>query len=261
MSSRGKFIDNGSLKKTEGIMKLRIGLSVVALTALSASMAFAAGSVVNSPHNMNLVSNDDIQQRVCAFCHTPHHALDGGVDVDYNPLWSHTFTTQTFIEYSSSTLESRPDTIDVLAGNSRLCMSCHDGAIAVDQHYSFGGSDMRTGDSWGQIAVGANGDLSNDHPIGFDYALVGGTDDQSGAIGSITPINNVSGTDNEIRGTASTLLADNTRTIKDLLWQNGAEQIMTCGSCHDVHDTYSVDDYFLVGHQANSEICLTCHIK
>jgi hypothetical protein len=242
-------------------MKLRIGLSVVALTALSASMVFAGGSVINSPHNMNLVSNDDVQQRVCAFCHTPHHALDDGA-VDYNPLWSHTFTSEVFSEYTSSTLQSQPDGIDVLSGNSRLCMSCHDGAIAVDQHYSFGGSDLRTGDSWGQIAVGTGGDLSNDHPIGFDYALVGGTDSNYGLIGSIAPITgNVDGSDPEIRGTATPLLANTGKTIASLLEKRGAEYIMTCGSCHDVHDTFSVDDYFLIGHQAQSEICLTCHIK
>jgi len=242
-------------------MKLRLGLGVVAISALSASMAFAAGSVVNSKHNMNTVSNPDIQQRVCAFCHTPHHALDDAA-VDYNPLWSHTFTSEVFSEYTSNTLQSQPDVIDVLSGNSRLCMSCHDGAIAVDQHYSFAGSDLRTGDSWGQIAVGTGGDLTNDHPIGFDYALVGGTDNQSGPIGSIAPIAaNVSGSDPEIRGTASTLLATPSKTIASLLEQRGAEQIMTCGSCHDVHDTSSVDNYFLIGHQAQSEICLTCHIK
>jgi predicted CXXCH cytochrome family protein len=239
-------------------MKLRIGLSVVALTALSASMAFAAGSVVNSPHNMNTVSNDDVQMRVCAFCHTPHHALTDNA-ADYNPLWSHTFTSQLFSEYLSTTLEGA--TADVLAGNSRLCMSCHDGAIAVDQHYSFGGTDLRTGDSWDQIAVGADGDLSNDHPIGFDYLTVGGSGTSTYILGSIAEIGSGNGDDPEIRGTASLIPNGNGRKIGDLMWDNGGQMIMTCGSCHDVHDTYSQDEYFLIAKQAGSEICLTCHIK
>jgi predicted CXXCH cytochrome family protein len=237
-------------------MKLRIGLGVVALTALGASMAFASGSVVASKHNMNLVSNDDVQQRVCAFCHTPHHALDGGVAVDYNPLWSHTFTSENFIEYISDTLQGYPDNINVLSGNSRLCMSCHDGAIAVDQHYSFDGSDKRTGDSWGQIAVGGGGDLTNDHPIGFDYEVVGGTGNNPGFVpGAPT------GTDKEIRGTTTPLLLFPNRTIGDLMTPIDGKKVMTCGSCHDVHDTYTSGEFFLVGQQAGSQICLTCHIK
>jgi predicted CXXCH cytochrome family protein len=243
-------------------MKLRIGLGVIVLSAFGASLAYGAGSVVNSVHNMNSVSNDDVQMRVCAFCHTPHHALSDN-DADYNPLWSHTFTSEVYSEYQSPTLQSADDGIDVLAGSSRLCMSCHDGAIAVDQHYSFTGADVRTGDGWNEIAVGAGGDLSNDHPIGFDYAEVGGTVDMSGgSMTDVTVIGSGDGKDPEIRGTATPLWGNPDRTVGDLMLDNGTgEMIMTCGSCHDVHDTFSVDDYFLVGKQANSEICLTCHIK
>ena len=236
----------------KGIMFL---LCACAMALIWTSSALAGGSVVNSQHNMNIVSNPDIQQRVCAFCHTPHHALDDA-DADYNPLWSHTFTSQVFSEYVSPTLQSFDGgSIDVLAGPSRLCMSCHDGAIAVDQHYQFGGTDLRTGDSWGQIAVGEAGDLTNDHPIGFDYALVGGSENDTGWG------NWGNGADPEIRGLATPLLADPSRTIEDLMLPVGSQRIMTCGSCHDVHDTYSVDNYFLIGHQAGSEICLTCHNK
>ena len=240
-------------------MKLRIGLGVIVLSAFGASLAYGAGSVVDSKHNMNVVSaaNADIQGRVCAFCHTPHHALDSN-EADYNPLWSHTFTTQIFDEYQSPTLQGANDAIDVLAGSSRLCMSCHDGAIAVDQHYSFAGNDLRTGDSWGEIAVAGDRSLTNDHPIGFDYALVGGSSNNTGT----TPKAAVAGEDPEIRGTTTPLLADGGRTIADLMLDDGTgAMIMTCGSCHDVHDTYSVDTYFLVGKQDGSQICLTCHIK
>jgi len=241
------------IKKRQSILLIILFgfLATVSLT----DMVLAAGSVVNSQHNMNVVSNPDVQQRVCAFCHTPHHALTDA-NADYNPLWSHTFTSQTFSEYESPTLQGADGgSIDVLAGPSRLCMSCHDGAIAVDQHYQFDGTDLRTGDSWGQIAVGAGGDLTNDHPIGFDYAVVGGTEDDTGWG------NWGNGADPEIRGLATPLLADPSRTIEDLMLPVGAQRIMTCASCHDVHDTYSVDNYFLIGEQQGSQICLTCHNK
>ncbi len=250
-------------------MKVRIGLGVVALTVMGASMAFASSSVVNSKHNMlTAVNATDTYNRVCAFCHTPHHALDGSaIPVDYNPLWSHTFSTMTFTGYDSTTIEGVLLTGDPVAGNSRLCMSCHDGVIAVDQHYGNGlGSIFRQdGDSWGGIDVPTGNSLTNDHPIGFNYQPVGGTDSNAGS--SMTDVSiitgNTDGSDKEIRGTATPLWAFPTRTIANLLEQRIAGvQLMTCGSCHDVHNTFTVGTrYFLVGDQTNSQICLTCHIK
>ena len=219
--------------------KLTVLLCVVimALWALPAFAGSAPGTgIVDSQHDMNNVSIADTQGRVCAFCHTPHHALDDA-SADYLPLWSHQMTTQTFTPYSSDTLDA--NVTDPLAGPSRLCMSCHDGAIAVDQHYGLAGSDLRTGDSWGGIAVGAGGDLTNDHPIGFDYTAVASVDD-------------------EIRPETTPTTNPNIPTIADLLLDGTT---MTCSSCHDVHNTDSNDNYFLVNLQDGSQICLTCHDK
>jgi len=213
-------------------------IAALALCAVPAYAGLTPGSgIVGSLHDMNLVSNPDTFNRVCAFCHTPHHALDDA-NADYLPLWSHTFTTQTFTPYSSDTLDA--SITDVLAGSSRLCMSCHDGAIAVDQHYGAAGAELpRTGDSWGEIGVGAGGILFNDHPIGFDYTAVAALDD-------------------EIKAETEPTTNPDLPYITDLLL-DGA--IMTCSSCHDVHNTDSVDDNFLINYQDGSAICLTCHIK
>jgi len=225
------------MKRRGTMKKLTIILCIAAL-ALCAVPAFAApgDGIVGSPHDMNLVSNPDPLGRVCAFCHTPHHALDD-TNADYLPLWSHTLTTQTFLPYDSVTLDAA--VTDVLAGPSRLCMSCHDGAIAVDQHYALAGADVRTGDSWGNIGVGAGGDLTNDHPIGFDYTAVAALDD-------------------EIRPETTPTTNPNIPTIADLLLD---EITMTCSSCHDVHNTDNNEADFLINLQAGSAICLTCHDK
>ncbi|MBN2332497.1 MAG: cytochrome c3 family protein [Deltaproteobacteria bacterium] len=217
--------------------KLMMALSIMALVLVAVpAFALPGDGIVGSPHDMNVVSNPDGQGRVCAFCHTPHHALDDA-NADYLPLWSHTMTTQTFTPYDSVTLDAA--VTDVLAGPSRLCMSCHDGAIAVDQHYAIVGTDYRTGDSWGNIAVGQNGDLTNDHPIGFDYTAVAAVDD-------------------EIRPETTATTNPAIPTIADLLLDG---QIMTCSSCHDVHNTDNNDVDFLINLQAGSAICLTCHDK
>jgi len=216
----------------------------------AAAMAFCATQVfaglapgtgiVGSKHDMNTVSTPDSQNRVCAFCHTPHHALDDSA-ADYLPLWSHELTSQTFTDYTSITFDGAGhQASDTLTGPSRLCMSCHDGAVAVDQHYGMPGTDVRSGDSWGEIGVGAGGDLSNDHPIGFDYTAVAGV------------------VDDEIRLATTPVSNPSVDTIADLLWDG---TWMTCASCHDVHNTDANEDYFLYNQQANSDICLTCHDK
>ena len=65
---------------------------------------------------------------VCVFCHTPHGATSPGT-----PLWNRTLSGATYTPYSSSSLQATD--IDVtaaaMAAPSKLCMSCHDGTIAL----------------------------------------------------------------------------------------------------------------------------------
>lgn len=231
-------------------MKWKILLFVpvfwLGLWALQAGAGLTPGTgIVHSKHDMNDVSNPDTQTRVCAFCHTPHHALDD-MQADYLPLWSHELTTLTYGHYETCTFDGRDyESVDRLVGPSRLCMSCHDGAVAVDQHYGIPGSDIRPGDNWGDIGVGAAGDLTNDHPIGFNYVSVAAVDDEIKP--ETTPVSNPK-------------IAD----IAELLYDencDGTQDIMTCSSCHDVHNTDANDDYFLINYQVDSDICITCHDK
>ena len=88
-------------------------------------------SVVDSPHNLfrrpgGMTTQND---EVCIYCHTPHNA--NADPADYDPLWSAGVqTSEDFTAYSSSTLDAVIG--DPLIGPSRLCVSCHDGTIAVD---------------------------------------------------------------------------------------------------------------------------------
>lgn len=233
-------------------------LTAIAGLTLGASLAYGytvdGGGVVGSKHDMNMLSGaaDDGQKRVCAFCHTPHHKLDAdGLVLDYNPLWSHEYNSDKgFTAYDTTTFNSTT-LDDPLAGPSRLCMSCHDGSIAVDQHYGNIGTPSATigskitDDAFGDIAVGRDSDVSNDHPIGF--SLVGIADKDPG-IRSIllTPGND------KIAATA---------LITTLGYNTGSDTIMTCASCHDVHNKDNVDTAFLYEKQENSQFCVMCHDK
>ena len=256
--------------------KLLIALAVSALTATSVYAAVTAGAgagVLGSVHDMNVVGNQitpDAQGRVCAFCHTPHHAIMAGGD--YAPLWSHDLTTQTFVQYDSATFDAGKIGFDQLIGPTRLCMSCHDGQIAPDQHYGatsatnktfaqneFTGSEL-------QIGIGAGGALNRTHPIGFDLAVVAAADAAgSNATGKPGFVDNIAG--------GATFLGS-TKTIQSQLY-NGV--YMTCATCHDVHNKDNVvnaganvggdhadtvgRNYLVFATQSGSQLCLSCHNK
>lgn len=265
--------------------KIIMTLAMVTFGATCAFAGVGAGTgIQGSMHDIsNVVTGSDGQQRVCAFCHTPHHADQSG-NLDYNPLWAHAVTTNTFTPYASLTLDASIDPASFLTGPSKLCMSCHDGAIAVDQHYgSAGGTLTLTGDQFGQFAVGTGGDLTNDHPIGFDYVAVANGGPEIAGVAGVGPA--PAGKDNYIKNADAPFIdrivggvrtaTANGLTIKDRLY-GGA--VFTCATCHDVHNKKTINagggtdgaavvtldntkNYFLLGGQVGSAICLSCHIK
>jgi predicted CXXCH cytochrome family protein len=195
-----------------------IGLPVAALAGIS-----------GTNHDMSGAGWNSVNGEICQVCHTPHNADD---TVLLAPLWNHTLGASTgFTMYNSGTMnavdaESQPD------GISLLCLSCHDGSVALD---SFGGNVGSTSIS-GVADLGS--DLSNDHPISITYntALSTADDglwDPSGA-GS-------SGLGGTIDG--------------DMLFSSKVQ----CASCHDPHS--SAFNNFLIKDNAGSALCLTCHNK
>jgi len=214
-----------------------IGTMAVA-TALVGLPTAAFAVIAAGPHDLSTeLSTPDSQ--TCIVCHTPHDAADVGT---FAPLWNHEVTAVAlYTLYGSDTLNAAPTQP---SGVSKLCLSCHDGTVAID---NYGGNlagakyiDGVGGDFADVVAFGA--DLSNDHPISFIYdaALVtadGGTglespDADSGLGGSID---------------------------EDLLFAGSLE----CSSCHDVHDAASAGaaGHLLVMSNSDSDLCLTCHIK
>jgi len=242
-------------------------LSAVAGLAVGATIALAGSEpgtgIVLSKHDMNLQTGNgaiaDSKGRVCAFCHTPHHKLDAA-DLDYNPLWSHDISTGTYIAYGEkSTSFDATIGADPLSGPSRLCMSCHDGVIAVDQHYGISGTATGShlqGDDFGQVGVGLGKDLSNDHPIGFmieDAILNDGTASDGGITAFGNALNAVLVTSNP---------RFQSKNMTDLGYKLASNQsLFTCASCHEVHNKDNNEEAFLYDKQAGSAFCLMCHNK
>ena len=252
-------------------------LAALAMVALCASLAMAAGEpregVLGSVHDMrqsagavDFGGND----RVCAFCHTPHHAY---LDTDpnaYYPLWSRQLDTESFDPYTTPTINASDYYYaDIAIGPSRLCMTCHDGSIAPDQHYNFDGVvNTLSGDSWSQPGIGSGDNkLLDDHPIGFNYNEVA-IGPETGAPQDASEVVREAYEDPWIRKADTGILeyANNRFAIKvvDRLYQG---QYMTCATCHDVHNRMNEDtltasaNYLVLAPQQDSQLCLTCHIK
>ncbi len=222
---------------------------VAAAIALT-SPVLAQMSVVDSKHNLSssaganqMVDRSTNENQVCVFCHTAHQAAPAA------PLWNHSLSTvASYGVYSSPTLDAS-DIADIggTGDVSLLCMSCHDGTVAVN---SLGNPPndinanptMGTGhelDASGRIlaSVASNmgTSLANDHPVNFTYSAALATADP----GLVTP--------------ASTAYVDAAHTVPLF---NGK---LECASCHNPHDNTYVP--FLTKSNAGSQLCLTCHRK
>lgn len=252
------------------------------IVALSSGIAFAEPTalpgrgVVGSAHDMrtytdNGASITEIEDRVCAFCHTPHHATTGAAE-DYLPLWSHTLASTVYSAYDSATIDATIDPATMMEGPSKLCMSCHDGLVAIDTHYSTTGRvTLPVSDGFGEGGIGAApATLTNDHPIGFIFDA----DDGGIAAGPPTgdPTTSAPSTDGQdkwIRTKEATYLNNIQLRIQDRLYETANGPIMTCATCHDVHNkknkydngVYDPKNYLLLSPNKDSQLCLSCHIK
>ncbi len=191
-----------------------------------ASVSFGFSQITGSAHDFSGDAWNTTGQ-ICIVCHTPHNA---DLTVATAPLWNHEVTAvAAYTLYSSATLDA---TVGQPGNESKLCLSCHDGTVALE---NFGGTTTGTNFITGSTLVGT--DISDDHPISFVYDAALATTD--GGLHDPTTTNSGLG------GTISS----------DMLFASRME----CASCHDVHD--NINGMFLRINNAGSALCLTCHDK
>lgn len=210
----------------------RIIVVAVALAFVLLSAGAALAAVSGSKHDMRSWMGTVTlgYDEVCVYCHTPHGASPAA------PLWNHSLTTATFTVYSAAVSSSMNASPTQPGAGSLLCLSCHDGTVAVDSMVNT--PNYGTNTSSYTIAPGNSAymgiDLSNDHPIGFAY-----TDTLAAADGFLRSVSYIT--------TAAT------SSVKLI---NGNVE---CASCHDAHN--STNQPFLRASNAASALCVTCHIK
>ena len=172
------------------------------------------GAIQGTAHDLSAAGGTDS----CGFCHTPHKSLTE------TPLWNHKLSNAVYNIYQSTSLTSN---VGQPTGSSKLCLSCHDGTVALNATIAGGG-----GPEGATIAPGAANlgtDLSNDHPVSFTYSVTLSAENAQIRSPSMLP---------------RQLKLDRSNELQ-------------CTTCHDPHDNRYGN--FLVMSNFRSELCVSCH--
>ena len=195
--------------------------------------------MLNTQHNLGVGGSGTIkatsEKDICGFCHTPH------VPKQYAPtqLWNHELSTAAYTLYSSDYLTSLSYASPSQPNpRSKLCLSCHDGTVALGAVYNLGGvqrtismqNNVTTMPAEASGNIGTS--LKNDHPVGFIF--------------------------------------DNTKDpeliARSWPWKtqvkldpDAANGTIECITCHEPHD--NVNGKFLRVDNTNAALCTFCHTK
>ena len=163
------------------IYLISLGLLTCLLLLESPVYAERISDISSTKHNLSTSSTGDVvavtESQICVFCHTPHQAEA----IPNAPLWNRQASGATYTPYTSNSIDAN-DIAATPGGSSKLCLSCHDGTIAVGSVNVVNGQTNVTinlnGTGAGGVMPSNAGDttgftrklgtnLSNDHPISF----------------------------------------------------------------------------------------------
>lgn len=199
------------------------------------------------------------QTEICVFCHIPHNSQPGR-----KFLWNNSdYPTYSFQLYTATSFIPNAQKGATLSEVSRMCMSCHDGAGALNAMANprppmEGGFDQigdptffdpdfpagaNIGNATGAATRGTN--LTNDHPISIDYQEVY--------------------TYNQSQSTLTLRTKAEAEAAGVVFWEGKVE----CVTCHDPHVNYNGDSPggnaaytpFLRKTNSSSSLCFSCHDK
>ncbi len=223
--------------------------AVAAIILIAANLVIAGplaaqpgAGVADSVHNLSVSGPGEVRSldetEICKFCHIPH--TTGGPD----PLWGHALSRVGRYQVPDLRGGDRgPRPAPQPDGSSRLCLSCHDGTVALGE---IAGRSRPLPMAGGErLAPGRRGflgtDLSGSHPISFVYPERDPAELDTSVDMGLRPAAAIHG-DGDVR--------------------LDAEGKMQCTTCHDPH----ADRYYRPGQVPRfwvkpsvSEVCLTCH--
>jgi cytochrome c553 len=267
------------MKQSQLLQTMLRTAGIGAIATMSVVSVDALAGIKDTKHNLSTSQTTAAFNQVtagtaeiCVFCHTPHGS-DTSAPV---PLWNKKLDATGFTTYKqlgTSTLDAGT----VATGSVSLaCLSCHDGAQAMDNminkpgsggYLADGGGTAGANYTWqtggtantdGQLIAGITQigkDLRNDHPIGIEYCggfttagdrttcrdkdFVTASNSASNATSTASSVYwwvDTTGT-----GTAGDGAA-NTRGKKDMVLytrdfgSSSFRPSVECASCHDPHE-------------------------
>lgn len=210
------------MKRKDTRPSLLVAGAVLALTLV----ARADDRIINSKHDLSRMGPGPVravdEEQICIFCHAPHNASPAA------PLWNRYNPTTYYRVYRSSTLQAR---VDQPGPESKLCLSCHDGSIALGLTLDRPITDpiLMTHTYIPSGPSDLTNDLSDDHPVGFRYDRA------------------LSNRDRQIRPPQ----------MVDHRIKLGDKGELECTACHDPHNNEL--GQFLRLPQREGVLCTTCH--
>jgi len=206
---------------------MKVRLSALFLIAVSVGWSQTQTGDVLGAHDLSMGGTSHIQgsmSAACLYCHVPHSGSGKSA------LWGQTLSSQMYSTYVSSTVQNT--TVQPPLGqDSSLCLSCHDGTVAVGQVTPYGPYLMR-----GNFPNTMGSQLQGSHPFSLQLPIKDAA--------SLVPSLAANGT-----------TADPTKSVQ--LIKGNVE----CGSCHNPHNQ-GIDQRspnFLVRDNLKGALCLACH--
>ena len=203
--------------------------------------AFGQAGIFATKHNLSVTGPGTVkalsETEVCVFCHTPHYA-----NPILGPLWNRDYSSANYVPYDSPSLQSA---VGQPNGYSKLCLSCHDGTIAIGAVRNLRGQSATiqmsgTGPGGvlpsGSALIGTN--LLNDHPVSMVFNL-----SVSSADGELVDPSTLTGRIKLYPGTSST------------------RDSVQCTTCHDPHSVEFTKFLRKNPKGQADNLCLTCHQK
>ena len=214
-------------------------LTAVLATGLLLALAVgpALAGLAGSKHDFTSTGGTVIAgvTEKCKSCHVPHKPL---MNV---PLWAHALSTYTYNLYGTNATYTGPNAAaydasaaSLVGTRSQLCLSCHDGTVAVA----------------GTTYVGTAGNIMWNNNAA------------SGGAGSANPSNGLRGS-HPIAVNYTTVRTNQTAEYADISADPAVKleaSKVQCTSCHEPHLSVT-GTKMLVKSNANSALCTTCHIK
>jgi predicted CXXCH cytochrome family protein len=213
-------------------MKIRtITMLAGSIAAVGCLAVVSSGDIVGSAHDFSDEGWSDGE--ICKPCHTPHNAMlltGGQFDVgETAPLWNHEVTVASYIVFDGTTLTTH----EALDSRSILCMSCHDGTVALDSFGGNAGVQYITGDA----KIGT--DLQDDHPVGA-----------MGIYPDVPYMNDPANWEDDPHGFH----------LQNMDVNGTIERVVSCTTCHEPHKRGNFEHMLWVNN-SGSALCLTCHLK